>query len=192
MWITWLFFLGAIVLTAIIVMYTRKNGQEVQAVRHEPELGSREEKTKDKNALIDHDQEEDLGLDNKQSSHRSERGIIILHVLATQGLEYAGYELLQALLSNNLRFGKMNIFHRYEKTDNTGDILFSVASVKEPGTFEMSKMGGFSTPGLVLFLRLGIIRDPMHAFEVMLFTAAQLLEDLGGELLDDRLQPLTE
>lgn len=105
---------------------------------------------------------------------------------------YAGYELLQALLSAGLRFGKMNIFHRYEQLNSSGRLLFSLASAAEPGTFEIPKMGGFSCPGLMLFMRVSTQRDLSATFELLIDTAKQLVDDLGGEIWDDQRQPLSD
>lgn len=101
---------------------------------------------------------------------------------------YSGYELLQGLLSAGMRFGKRNIFHRYQTNGGKNNILFSLASVVKPGTFEMTKMGGFSTPGLILFMRVSTQTDAMMAFELLLETARQLRDDLEGEI---KLDPNT-
>lgn len=117
--------------------------------------------------------------------------VLYLMLMAKPDKPYVGYELLQALLAAGLRFGAMNIFHRYEELNNQGKILFSVASASEPGTFEISKMGAYSGRGLMMFMRLSSNKDLMPAFEIMLDTAKQLVEDLGGELLDDDHQTLS-
>lgn len=107
--------------------------------------------------------------------------VITVNLIAKEG-EFVGYELLQALLSNGLRFGKMKIFHR--------EGLFSLASMIKPGTFDMQKMGSFSTRGLTLFTVLNDVADPLKAFDSMLETAYALMEDLGGELLNAQREPL--
>lgn len=116
--------------------------------------------------------------------------IIFLMLAAQPNRPYVGYELLQALLDAGLRFGAMNIFHRHEDRNGNGKILFSVASASEPGTFEITKMGAFSGNGLMMFLRLSSNKDLMYAFEIMLETAKQLIEDLGGDILDDERKVL--
>lgn len=121
-----------------------------------------------------------------------EQSLIMLYIMAPKGQPYNGYELLQALLSAGLRFGEMQIFHRYEQKTGRGKILFSLASATNPGTFELSKMGGFSCPGLILFLDLNKVQMPKKAFEIMLETVGQLSEDLGGEVLDESRQPLSK
>ena len=117
--------------------------------------------------------------------------VLVLHVMAAQDRNYRGYELLQALLSAGLRFGDMKIFHRHETKNGRGPVYFSLASVAKPGSFDMQKMGAFETPGLVMFMELTGKVDHTIAFDTMIDTAKQLVEDLGGEVSDERMQRLT-
>jgi cell division protein ZipA len=52
-------------------------------------------------------------------------------------------------------------------------------------------MGSFATKGLTLFMEVSQVKNPLHVFETMLSTARELVEDLGGELVDETRQPLT-
>lgn len=116
--------------------------------------------------------------------------IITMHLKATKDRPYGGYELLQALLSNGLRFGGRQIFHYYRSSKQVEqDIVFSCASMVKPGTFDLAKMGGFSTPGLVFFLETQYADNPRKAFELLLNTIDGMVEDLGGTVFDGRLQP---
>lgn len=116
--------------------------------------------------------------------------MVVIRVISQKDRPYAGYELLQALLSNGLRFGDMNIFHRHETLSGRGDILFSLSSAVEPGTFELSKMGSYSTPGLTIFMQFAGQKDVRKSFETLLETAQQLVEDLGGDMRDQNGQVL--
>lgn len=118
--------------------------------------------------------------------------VIYFIITAKEDRPYIGYELLQTLLTAGLRFGAMNIFHRHEDLNGRGKILFSIASASEPGTFEINKMGAYCGKGLMMFLRLTRTKDVMQAFEIMLEAAKQIVEDLGGVILDDERQPLVQ
>lgn len=118
--------------------------------------------------------------------------LIVININANVEHPYSGYELLQAILASGMRYGRMNIFHRYEDANGRGTLLFSLASAVKPGIFELTKMGSFSTPGLTLFLRVSALKLPLTAFETLLETAQQLVDDLGGELLDEQRLPLSE
>lgn len=117
---------------------------------------------------------------------------VIFYLLATPGRPFVGYELLQAMLAVNLRFGEMNIFHRHSAASGEGKILFSVASAVEPGIFDMADIGGFSCPGLCLFMSPDQVEDPFATFELLLETVHQLADDLAGTVCDGQRQPLTE
>lgn len=119
--------------------------------------------------------------------------IVVFHLCAEPGRRYEGYELLQALLTAGMRFGDMDIFHRHEKKTGEGSVLFSLASMTKPGTFDMSQMGAFSTQGLTLFLTVNNkLKDPITAFQALLNTVDQLVEDLGGKVFDESHQLLSK
>ena len=117
--------------------------------------------------------------------------VVIIYLMAPTGRPYMGYELLQALLASGLRFGAQNIFHRHETKNGTGPILFHLASANAPGTFELSKMGAFTCPGLSFFMPMNDKIDNVMAFEAMLDTANELQTELGGELLDQNRKNLS-
>lgn len=118
--------------------------------------------------------------------------IIVINLVSHPQHPYRGYELLQAMLTTGLRYGKWNIFHRHEEITGRGAILFSLASTVEPGTFDLAKMGSFSTPGLSLFMRISSTQDPAQVFEKLFATAQQLVGELGGNICDEHRIPLSD
>lgn len=52
----------------------------------------------------------------------------------------------------------MNIFHRYQQLSGNGPVLFSLASATKPGTFELSKIGGYACAGLTLLCKSMMIK----------------------------------
>ena len=126
------------------------------------------------------------------SSHPTPDCVIVLYLMASDGAVYSGYELLQALLSAGLRYGKQHIFHRHHHKDGRGEILFHCASATTPGTFDLTKIGAFSCKGLSLFVSAASISEPLAAFDCLLETIDQLVEDLGGKVLDDQRVLLTK
>lgn len=120
------------------------------------------------------------------------KNIIVLYLMAQPNRFFAGYELQQALLAVDLRFGEKRIFHRYEQTDGTGLILFSIASATEPGVFDVANIGAFSCAGLCIFMAPDKVPDATVTFELMLETAEQLAEDLDGVLCNEDREPITD
>ena len=133
-------------------------------------------------------------IDGVRRLETASKHFIIIRLIAPKNTSYVGYELMQALLSAGLRYGSHNIFHYHEEIGEGEKILFSLASAVEPGTFELSQMGSITCPGLTLFMEYSSNSEtnPLNRLTLMLDTARQLSEDLGGQLFTDKLKPLTE
>lgn len=110
--------------------------------------------------------------------------VVVLRILTAAENPYSGYELLQTILATGLRFGDMNIFHYYEDNDENSPVLFSLASLTEPGCFDLENMGGYSCDGLTLFMQFRQQKSFVAAFDAMLLVAQQLVNDLGGKIVD--------
>jgi cell division protein ZipA len=126
------------------------------------------------------------------TNYKQENEVITITLRAADNKPYNGYELLQALLTSGLRYSRTGVFHRYNKLINRDEILFSLMSAVAPGTFELPKMGGFSSPALTLFMQTAEVKNPAQTYNMMLATAKELIEILGGHLLDENKQSLTE
>ncbi|MCE9679577.1 cell division protein ZipA [Shewanella sp. AS1] len=118
--------------------------------------------------------------------------VLVLHVVAAEGEELNGAELLPSLLTLNFKFGDMDIFHRHEDNAGTGKVLFSLANMVKPGVFNPDQMEQFTTQGVVLFMTLPCYGDALMNFSNMLNSAYQLVDDLGAELLDGGREPWSE
>ncbi len=107
--------------------------------------------------------------------------------IAALAMPFSGNKLLGALKSEGLEFGRYDIFHRARED---GRLLFSVASLLEPGSFDLQQMPDTSYPGVSLF---AVFPGPEHAplvFDDMLAMARRLADRLGATLQDERGQPL--
>lgn len=121
-------------------------------------------------------------------SRRIERRKILSLRLAMAPQRIEGAKLQEALLAESLQHGKYSIFHRLH-TD--GSIIFSVASMVEPGTFDLDKMGETLFPGVTMFTQLPGPVPGMHALNEVVACARRLQANLGGTLQDERGVPLT-
>ncbi|MBB5210726.1 cell division protein ZipA [Microbulbifer hydrolyticus] len=117
--------------------------------------------------------------------------VLILNIMAPAGDCFEGNDLLRVLLSSGLRFGEMNIFHYHCGEAGEGPALFSLANIVVPGTFDMSEMEDFTTPGISLFLALPAEVEALKAFDTLLSTARNIAEQLGGELKDENRSVFT-
>lgn len=126
-------------------------------------------------------------------SETAPSAVYALHVMAKPNNDFKGYELLQALLSQGLRFGEMNIFHRYQQTNGKGTPLFSLTSAVEPGTFDIHNMGAHICPGLTLFMQSsGRSKFDIERFETMVKVANNLARELDGVCLAQDRKPINE
>jgi cell division protein ZipA len=112
--------------------------------------------------------------------------IIALRLMATTP-RFSGAHLRTALEGESLVFGKYQIFHR---TTPEGDILFSVASMLEPGSFDLEQMFHEQYPGIVLFAQLPAVLDGMSVLGELIACARKLQQSLGGLLQDEQGTPL--
>jgi cell division protein ZipA len=112
----------------------------------------------------------------------TEQRIVAIRMVAGR-LPVAGRALLAALESESLEFGRYAIFHR-QRAD--GRLLFSVASLLEPGSFDIDEMVRQSFPGVSLFAVFPGPGDAAQVFDDMLATARRLADRLGGSLQDER------
>ena len=107
---------------------------------------------------------------------------LILSIVAKPDTTFSPQDLLQSIAATGMQFGDMNIFHYAVPSEQGSEKLFSLASATEPGDFNLERMDDFSCKGLTLFTNLPAVPDPEVAFEIMLKTAEQLVDDLNGEL----------
>jgi cell division protein ZipA len=117
--------------------------------------------------------------------------VLVISVVARDADGFKGPALLQNILESGLRFGDMDIFHRHESMAGNGEIQFSMANAKKPGTFDLDDMDMFSTPVVSFFLQLPGPRHPKQAFDLMIAAARKLSTELNGDLKDDKRSVLT-
>lgn len=118
--------------------------------------------------------------------------VIVINVMAPEGTYFEGAALLEVLTAQNLRFGDMDIFHRHAEDDGSGEVLFSLANIVKPGTFDLGSMDEFATPGVSLFLMLPLKGDSVAAFGLMARTVKAIASALGGEIKDENRSVMTQ
>jgi cell division protein ZipA len=114
--------------------------------------------------------------------------ILALRITAPASSPFDGRSLHEAIAAAGLEFGRYKVFHRLHPA---GEPVFSLASLKEPGTFDPETMDGMSFRGVAMFAVLPGPLAPVPAFEQMLEAARAIAERLGGALQDDRGAPLS-
>jgi cell division protein ZipA len=122
--------------------------------------------------------------------------IVQINVVAKRGQPFTGEQILAAMEQVEMQPGEHDIFHRYDNRlrDKSGKhkILFSLASLVEPGNFPLKKMRDFSTPGMTLFAQLPGPRDGLVVYSDMLYVAERLARLLDARLKDENRSALTK
>ena len=119
--------------------------------------------------------------------------LIALTVMASPNPPFTGVVISQAMDELGFTFGQMQIFHLFSEPDsqNAAAPLYSVANVLKPGTFDLSAIDEFSTPGIALFMQVSGQPGSVEAFDSMVETGMRLATRLGGELRDESRSTLT-
>lgn len=147
-------------------------------------------KSIDTNSLDQHPQRVE-----KDSSSKavSDDQIITFFIKPPSDKLFSGVDILSATESVGLKFGDMNIFHHYGMEGlETDQAIFSMASMYEPGYFELGNMDVFQTKGLVLFMQMPAPIDAMTALLLLQETATSLAEFLDGGIYSSNHKPVDE
>ena len=104
-----------------------------------------------------------------------------------------GTTLLETVTELGMKFGDLDIFHRFEQPSGRGPLLFRMANMYNPGTFDLDNIESFTTRGVVLFMALPIKYDGHKAF-TMMYNAANKIADAmpRAAVLDGNRNPMTK
>tara|TARA_R110001583_G_scaffold18667_8_gene74081 strand:+ start:12765 stop:13703 length:939 start_codon:yes stop_codon:yes gene_type:complete len=148
----------------------------------------------DSSSPIDSSSPTDLPSPTESSSPIIETPVelFIFNIAAKNGERLGGHELLQFFLTSGFRYGDMNIFHRHEHSDGTGEVLFSIANMMAPGTFDLDYMEQFNSPGISFFFTAPNDKISVNkSFDMMLRAVEQLAEEFDCEVLDEKREKFT-
>jgi cell division protein ZipA len=110
--------------------------------------------------------------------------IITLRVIQRHQEQMDSEEAVLALKRAGLVHGKYGIFHSMP-ADGEDEPLFSVASLTEPGSFDLANLHEVDIAGLSFFMALPGVGDPVTRFDAMIEAARDLAEMFDGVLLDE-------
>ncbi len=116
--------------------------------------------------------------------------LLVLTVIAQEGESFSGPTLSDLFEALDLRYGDMRIFHRIDAA--SGQPVFSIVNVLEPGYFDLQDLPDLRTPGLALFMHLPGPLDGATAFDDLLATARSLAGALEGRIGDQQRRLLND
>jgi cell division protein ZipA len=114
--------------------------------------------------------------------------IVTVRVCAAGEARWSGDTLLSALELHGLAYGRYQVFHRRHVD---GRSLFCVASLIEPGTFDVTRMSSEEFRGITLFAVLPGPVEPLLTIDELLSAARGLAEELAGMVQDSKGMPLS-
>lgn len=117
--------------------------------------------------------------------------IFVINVIKESEPLLKGAELNHIFKVCDMRFGEMDIFHRFEQANAQGKIQFSVVNAVSPGKFDMNTIDDIETPGISLFMSLPGPENPMEAFDAMAEVALVFSRNFNANLYDESHSDLT-
>ncbi len=186
----WLLLVFGLLVIAGVYWYSRreKAGREEQPKslgRLEPTLGSDDSAPlDDADRLPAGDISRESAADEAEPVASAPQKIVTLRIVARRKPAFLGEELVLSLRGIGMRHGKFGIFHRYDGNDESR-VIFSAASLVEPGSFDLANIKEQEIPGISVFLVLPGPIDGVEAFDLMMTAAHALSKSLDAELLDE-------
>lgn len=191
----WLLLGLGLAAVAAIYLYTRfkprlERGMRAITERREPSLDRDDPATP---AFDDSVSSVSVAIEPEESSvpeappsEPVEPKIVTIRLMAQTGSGFAGDKLILKMRELGLQHGEFGIFHRIaEDTERCNE--FSVASLVEPGSFDLTRIKSDTYPGVSIFMMLpSERRDGVEIFDDMMSASRSLANQLEGELLDEQ------
>ena len=190
----WLLLISGLLVVAGVYWYSRREAGRSRnsepGARREPSLDNSAVQKFDDDAGDVDDDPPCLEPDPDSESEAVETGkprekIVTLRLVAGRhSASLAGDELALGLRAVGMRHGRFGIFHRYAG-DDENRVVYSAASLVEPGSFDLVNLKEQKFPGISLFMILPGPLEGSEAFDLMMTAARTLAKSLDAELLDE-------
>ena len=123
---------------------------------------------------------------------KQKTGYIQLYLIPKSSEQFNGAKLVQALENLGFILGEDEMYHRHLDLSVASPILFSVANLEQPGTFDAYNLVDFSTMGIVFFMQLPSPGNNLANLRMMIRAAHTLAEDLQGIVLTEEQEIFDE
>ena len=185
----WLLLGFGLIVVAVVYLYTRIQRKKIQDSPQQDLFEDRVEPALDTSRVEPVFVEEPVDGDTNDArvvepAAQPEQKIVTLRIVARNDGAFAGDELVLSLRGIGMRHGRFGIFHRFEGNDEN-KIVFSAASLVEPGSFDLTNIKEQEIPGISLFMVLPGPMEGAEGFDLMMAAARALAQSLNAELLDE-------
>lgn len=109
--------------------------------------------------------------------------LLVLYITSPAHTLFNGLSISKAADEIGMVYGHMNVFHHFGPGKlHSGQPLFSLANMHEPGSFDLGRMADLKTKGVVVFMYSPASIDASVVFELYLNTTQRMAELLGGDI----------
>jgi cell division protein ZipA len=114
-------------------------------------------------------------------SNKTSEDLLVLYITSPPHISFNGLSISKAADEVGMIYGHMNIFHHFGPGKlHSGQPLFSLANMHEPGSFDLGRMAYLKTKGLAMFMYSPASIDASVVFELFLNTTQRMAKLLGG------------
>lgn len=117
--------------------------------------------------------------------------LVVLNLMAAPDHPLRGDKIYLAAQKSGFEYGDRGIFHCFVTVRGEKKVLFSLANILEPGSFNLATMNALSTRGLTLFMQLPGPLNHLAAFDEMVIRARKLAGYLQVDIYDENHRVLT-
>jgi cell division protein ZipA len=114
--------------------------------------------------------------------------IVTVRVCCVGDSRWSGAALMAALEVHGLAYGRYQVYHRKH---SDGRSIFCVASLVEPGTFDLQRMAEEEYRGVTLFAVLPGPLEPLRTVDALMAAARDLARELSGTVQDVKGVPFS-
>lgn len=127
-------------------------------------------------------EETELAADTPKANQDSD-DLLVLYITSPAHTLFNGLSISKAADEIGMVYGHMNVFHHFGPGKlHSGQPLFSIANMHEPGSFDLGRMADLKTKGVVAFMYSPASIDASVVFELYLNTTQRMAELLGGDV----------
>lgn len=117
---------------------------------------------------------------------------VVLTVMAPQHQVFKGTDIQAAAEEARFQLGASGLFERFPDGKAATDApVFSLAHLRQPGSFKPGTLAELTTPGLLLFMKLPGPLDSMTALNLLVLAADQLARRINGVICDEHRVRMT-
>ena len=122
---------------------------------------------------------------------RSPKMTLVLTVMAPRHQLFHGPKIQVVAEALRFRLNPAGLYELFPETEAADVPILGLAHLRKPGSFEPQTLQELHTPGLLLFMKLPGPLEEMKALDLLVITADQLAQRLGGLICDEQRNRMT-